>query len=93
MMMLGSAVALSLGMMECSCAQSSVRPYSFHVKPGHSLEAVRNAVRALPASNRVNGVEVVLAPGRYVLKSTLQFGQEDGGAENQPVVWRSRRSA
>lgn len=45
----------------------------------------------LPASNRVNGVEVVLAPGRYVLKSTLQFGQEDGGAENQPVVWRSEK--
>ena len=66
---------------------------TFHVKPGDSLEAVRNAVRVLPASNRMNGVEVVLAPGRYVLKSTLQFGQEDGGAENQPVVWRSRRSA
>lgn len=65
---------------------------TFHVKPGDSLEAVRNAVRALPASNRVNGVEVVLAPGRYVFKSTLQFGQEDGGAENQPVVWRSEKA-
>lgn len=90
-MMLGSAVALSLGMMGYSCAQSSVRPYSFHVKPGDSLEAVRDAVRALPASNRVNGVEVVLAPGRYVLKSTLQFGPEDGGTEILPVVWRSEK--
>ena len=42
----------------------AAKPHVVHVRPGEALEAVRDAVRALPALNRVHGVEVRLPPGR-----------------------------
>lgn len=70
-------------------AKKAEAPYVVHARPGESLEAVRNAVRALPASNRVHGVEVRLAPGRYTLSRPLALGAADGGTPEAPVVWRS----
>ena len=43
--------ALALGVV---CAQGA--PYVIDVKPGGSLEAARDAARALPAASRANGV-------------------------------------
>ena len=64
-------------------------PSVIHVTPGDSLEAIRDRVRALPASKRAQGVEVVLAPGRYVRKGPLVLGTRDAGTPGAPVVWRS----
>ena len=52
------------------------------------LTAVRDRVRALPASNRTDGVVIELAPGVWNLKKGLKFGPEDSGTETAPVVWR-----
>ena len=77
-----SAACLSLA--ACTREQTAPKPYSIEVKPGASLEAARDAARALAASNRVNGVEIVLAPGIYRREATLALGVQDSG-----VVWRS----
>ena len=42
---------------------AAAAPHVIHVKPGDSLEAVRDQVRALPAAARAQGVEVVDAGG------------------------------
>ncbi len=70
-------------------ADVQAKPVTFSVKPGESLTAVRDAVRALPATQRAQGVEVVLAPGRHVLNGTLDLRMQDGGTVEAPVVWRS----
>ena len=67
----------------------AAKPHVVHVRPGEALEAVRDAVRALPASNRVHGVEGRLPPGRYALSGPLELGTPDGGTPKAPVVWRS----
>ena len=76
--------AACLGLAACTCERTAPKPYSIEVKPGASLEAARDAARALAASNRVNGVEIVLAPGIYRREATLALGAQDSG-----VVWRS----
>ncbi len=65
------------------------KPVTFSVKPGESLTAVRDAIRALSAVQRAQGVEVVLAPGRHVQRGTLQLGPQDSGTAAAPIVWRS----
>ena len=67
-------------------------PYRIDVKPGESLEAVRDRVRALDTAQRTNGVEVVLPPGTYVLPQALTLGKEDSGTEGAPVVWITSRT-
>ena len=52
------------------------------------LTVVRDRVRALPASNRVNGVVVELAAGVWSLAGGLKFEPRDSGTETAPVVWR-----
>ncbi len=65
------------------------KPVTFSVQPGESLTAVRDAIRALPAAQRAQGVEVVLAPGRHVLDGTFDLRAQDSGTAEAPVVWRS----
>lgn len=63
------------------------------VRPGESLVSVRNRVRALSAEDRAKGVEVVFAPGSYILDGTLELDAADGGATaGSPVVWRAEKS-
>ena len=64
------------------CAQGA--PHVIEVKPGGSLEAARDAARALPAEKRAGGVEIVLAPGVYRRSATLKLDARDAG-----VTWRS----
>ncbi len=64
------------------CAQGA--PYVIDVKPGGSLEAARDAARALSAEKRAGGVEIVLAPGVYRRSATLKLDARDAG-----VTWCS----
>ena len=73
-------VAACVGLSACACA----RPYVINVKPCGSLEAARDAARALSASDRANGVEIVIAPGIYRIGATLKLGPQDSG-----VTWRT----
>ena len=64
------------------CAQGA--PHVIEVKPGGSLEAARDAARAVSAEKRADGVEIVLAPGVYRRSATLKLDARDAG-----VTWRS----
>ena len=65
-------------------------PWRLDVEPGVSLATVRDRVRSLSTAERAGGVEVVLAPGEYVLPDGLDFGPGDGGASaDAPIVWRA----
>ena len=87
------ASLVCVGLTACTPSQRTApRAYTIKVRPGDSLVAVRNAVRDLPASNRVHGVEIVLAPGRYPISETLAFTAADSGTNGLPVVWRSDRT-
>ncbi|MCQ2391626.1 MAG: right-handed parallel beta-helix repeat-containing protein [Kiritimatiellae bacterium] len=84
---LWATLALTVPMAGCSSrGEQPVQPYAIAVRPGESLEAARDAARALPASNRVNGVEIVLAPGVYRRSAELKLMAADAG-----VVWRSAK--
>ena len=58
-------------------------PAAINVRPGASLAAARDAARALSATERAGGVEIVLAPGVYRIADTLTLGPADAG-----VTWR-----
>ena len=74
------------GLISDGRAQTACR---IDVRPGDSLEAVRDRIRALSPAERRRGVDVVLQPGTYPLARTLKLGWEDSGATNAPVVWRA----
>ncbi|MGN0847394.1 MAG: right-handed parallel beta-helix repeat-containing protein [Kiritimatiellia bacterium] len=87
--MLGLAL---VGYARGACVHAAggrVQGVTIRVRPGESLVAVRDKVRALSAEARAKGVEVVLAPGRYRLEAPLDFDARDGGSAEAPVVWRS----
>ena len=58
---------------------ANAAPIKIHVKAGESLVAVRNRIRTLTASDKANGVEVVLAEGEYLLDGGLDLAASDGG--------------
>ena len=71
---------------------AGAHPARVDVKAGESLLAVRDRVRALPAKEKADGVEVVLAEGEYLLEDALELTAEDGGASpSAPVVWKSEK--
>lgn len=70
------------------CAAAADAPHVIEVKLGDSLEAARDAARALPSEKRANGVEVVFAPGVYRRSAALKLDARDAG-----VVWRSAGGA
>lgn len=76
-----------------ACFAAFGKPVEIRVKPGESLAAVRDKVRALPDDRRAQGVEVVLESGRYLLNGTLDLDVRDGGAKTVPVVWRAADGA
>lgn len=63
------------------------------VRPVHSVEAARDAVRALRASGtlgRFERVDVIFAPGEYRIARSVELDARDGGpSEDAPVVWRA----
>ena len=79
-----------LAVSGCQLRAKDPTPYRVDVRPGESLTAVRDRVRQLPASNRVHGVEIVLANGDYFMDDGLVLNAEDSGASPAaPVVWRA----
>ena len=76
----------------CAAYGSFAAPVRIDAKAGESLVAVRDRVRALPASEKANGVEVVLAEGEYLVLDGLELTVADSGASAAaPVVWRSEK--
>ena len=65
---------------------SFAAPVRVDVAAGESLVAVRDKVRAMSADDRARGVEIVLAPGEYILKEGLELTEADAGA-----VWRAEK--
>lgn len=63
-------------------------PYRIDIGPTNSLLGVRDMIRALPAAEKADGVEVRLAAGRYVLDVPLSLEAADSGKPGAPVVWR-----
>ena len=55
---------------------------------GAVLAAVRDRVRAIPASNRVDGVLVRLGPGVWNFRTGLELAKADSGEAGAPVIWR-----
>ena len=75
-------------------ASAAGGPVVVEARSGEPLAAVRDRVRALPEEARRRGVEVVLAPGDYVLAEALRLGERDGGASAEyPVKWRGEKGA
>jgi len=72
-------------------ADANSSPLLIEALPGESLCAVRDRVRAIPASNRVHGVEIVLPAGSHTQEKTLELDERDSGAPGAPVVWRAAR--
>lgn len=64
------------------------KPYRIDVAPSDSLISVRDRIRSLPSAQKGNGVEVRLAPGRYVLSEPLSLQDVDSGRPGAPIVWR-----
>ena len=64
------------------------KPYRVDVASSDSLLSVRDRIRALPAAQKGNGVEVRLAPGRYVLSEPFSLQDVDSGRPGAPIVWR-----
>jgi hypothetical protein len=67
-------------------------PLRVEVSPGASLADVRDCVRTLSPADRTRGIEVVLAPGEYVLPEGLDLASVDSGISAEaPVVWRAAK--
>jgi hypothetical protein len=59
-------------------------------KPFASLEAARDAIRALKAKGELPGpVCVRLMPGEYQLKGTFELTAADSGTTNAPIIYRA----
>ena len=60
-----------------------------NVNPGENLADVRDRIRYMDAAEKARGVEVVLAPGRYICEpGALAFTGEDSGTKQGAVIWR-----
>ena len=67
-------------------------PCRIEVSPvPYALQKARDAVRALSAAERARGVEIVLAPGRYMVYSACELEARDSGLPNAPIVWRAEK--
>ena len=82
-----SAIAAAFACFACGAFAAPVR---IDVKAGESLVAVRDMVRAMSEEEKRSGVEIVLAPGDYLLTDGIGFTEKDSGVmDGSPVVWRS----
>jgi hypothetical protein len=85
-----SSIGFMILFAGCMKDDLKTKPYRIDVSPGEDLNKVVERVRALAPSNKVNGVEVVLASGDYKIEKPINLDARDGGISNcLPVVWRS----
>ncbi len=59
--------------------------------PFKTLSRVKKAIAEARKANPFESVDVVLAPGRFTLESTVVFTAEHGGREGVPVVIRAEK--
>lgn len=59
-------------------------------KPFATLLQARDAIRALPKTERAKGVTVWIHEGRYATDKTWTFEANDSGTEQAPIVYRAR---
>lgn len=71
--------------MQVGCSQHPAprKVLTYRVVNAQQLQATRDTIRSLVASNRADGVEVVLAAGEYNLSEPLKLTKEDS-----EVTWR-----
>jgi len=87
-LVVGAAAVLSV----CFALDASAASARIDVTAGESLVVVRDKVRAIPAAERKDGVEIVLAPGDYLLPQGMELTEADGAAPGSaPVVWRAEK--
>jgi hypothetical protein len=68
------------------------QPLRIDVGAGESLTAVRDRVRRISTEEKERGVEIVLAPGEYLLPEGMVLTKADGGVSAKaPVVWRAAK--
>lgn len=62
-------------------------------RPLASLEGARNAIRAIKSAGSLpeGGVEVIVHPGTYRVEDALEFGEEDSGTIEAPIIYRAAR--
>ncbi|MEY4660117.1 MAG: hypothetical protein RLZZ42_69, partial [Bacteroidota bacterium] len=58
-------------------------------RPLASLEAAKQAVRALKRSGFASSIEVIVRGGIYYLPETLEFTTEDSGTKSAPIIWKA----
>lgn len=66
-------------------------PRVIEVKPGESVKAVLDKVRAIPPGEKARGVELVFAAGEWVLSDGLVLTAADCGVAGAPVTWRAAK--
>ena len=89
---MGASLPVTFCILHSAFCIAAVAPLRIEVSPGASLADVRDCVRTLSPDDRTRSVEVVLAPGKYVLPEGLDLASEDGGVlAEAPVVWRAAK--
>ena len=89
---MGASLPLTFFILHSAFCIAAAAPLRIEVLPGASLVDVRDCVRTLSPADRTRGVEVVLAPGEYVLPEGLDLTSGDGGfSAEAPVVWRAAK--
>jgi hypothetical protein len=87
-----SVMGMCIAFSGCTKSDNALKPYRIDVAAGADLNKVIESVRSLAPSNKVNGVEVVLAAGDYRVDKPVVFDSRDGGVSNStPIVWRSSK--
>ena len=82
-----SVMGMCIAFSGCTKSDNALKPYRIDVAAGADLNKVIESVRSLAPSNKVNGVEVVLAAGDYRVDKPVVFDSRDGGVSNStPIV-------
>ena len=74
--------------------RTDVQPFTLDVAPGGAISspaAAQSRISALRLSGTIAAgqpVIVRLAPGDYVIGSTIEFSANDSGSRDAPVIWR-----
>ena len=90
---MGASLPVTFCILHSAFCIAAIAPLRIEVSPGASLADVRDCVRTLSPDDRTRSIEIVLAPGEYVLPEGLDLASEDGGVlAEAPVVWRAAKS-
>jgi hypothetical protein len=87
---MGASLPVAFCILHSAFCIAVAAPIRIEVSSGASLADVRDCVRERSPADRSRAVEVILAPGEYVLPEGLDLVSGDGGVSAEtPVVWRA----